>query len=86
MELLSPDVPRPNGERLGVDPVRHEDLHQQWPEISHRCGLPPCELTKRANEAAPGHLRRWPADVDLVPGMARHDIDRFGFEVPECIE
>lgn len=72
---------RPNGQDLGVDPVRYDELPRRWPQLMARLGLAETPLP-RLNDAPLEHPAWTSESIDLVAELCRDDVERFRFEPP----
>ena len=67
----------PNGEDLGVEPVRYERLREEWPGLCKRLGVGRLKLP-RVNEAG-GSVEWTPDAVESVRDLCSDDMARFGY-------
>lgn len=70
-----------NGEDLGIEAFRYEDLACTWHVITGRCGIREADAPLRRSNAAPAEIAvRWTAQARrLILDACRDDFQRFGF-------
>jgi hypothetical protein len=69
------------GEDLGVEAVRFEELSVLWPRLADRMGIADAELP-RCNVAGGGSVHWTLEAIHLIGRLCRDDVERFGYSPP----